>query len=294
MATVLSPDLAGFKAVHTLSEAQAVLGELGEETRILAGGTDVMVQLLRGEISPTRLLHIGRIPELAVHGVDQGRVRLGALVTHRLVVEQGALAGALPGLSEACATVGGWQTQEVGTVVGNVCNASPAADTLPPLLVADTMVHLSSSRGERALPLDEFVLDRRSTAARPDEIVVALESGACGPGSGETYLKVAPRTAMEVALVGLAVRLHFEGGSLTDARIAAGAVAPRPFRVPEAEAILVESALSDDGVAEAAALVASRAQPIDDARASASYRRRVLGNILARGVSVARARAMEA
>ena len=98
---------------------------------------------------------------------------------------------------------------------------------------------------------------------------------------------------MEVALVGLAVRIYFEDGSPVDARIAAGAVAPRPFRVPEAEAVLVESALSDDGVAEAAALVASRADPIDDARASASYRRRVLSGLLTRAVGIARARAME-
>jgi carbon-monoxide dehydrogenase medium subunit len=293
MATVLSPDLAGFKAVHSLPEAHAVLDELGEETQILAGGTDVMVQLLRGDISPTQLLHIGRIAELAAHVVDQSRVHLGALVTHRHVVGEQALAEALPALSEACATVGGWQTQEVGTVVGNVCNASPAADTLPPLLVADTMVHLSSSRGDRAVPLDEFVLDRRSTSARPDEIVASLESAVCAPGSGEAYLKVAPRTAMEVALVGLAVRLRFQDGSLADARIAAGAVAPRPFRVPEAEAVLVESALSGQGVAQAAALVVARSDPIDDARASASYRRRVLGGLLARAVAVARRRATE-
>jgi aerobic carbon-monoxide dehydrogenase medium subunit len=291
MATVLSPESTGFRAARTVEEALETLAELGEEATILAGGTDVMAQFLSGEITPGCLLHIGRVDELATHEATDSRVSLGALVSHRTVATHSTLSPKLPALAEACATVGGWQTQEVGTVVGNVCNASPAADTLPPLLVAGTRVRVRSSSDERALPLAEFVTGRRATAARPDELVIGLDLEPIGPGSGEVYLKVAPRTAMEVAVVALAVRLHFEDGRVTDARIAAGAVAPVPFRAPDAEAVLVESGLSPEGVDEAARLLAGATDPIDDARASASYRRTVTRRLLRRAVDIATARA---
>lgn len=291
MATVLSPESTGFSTARSTGEALEALAELGGDATVLAGGTDVMAQFLRGEITPGCLLHIGRVAELDTHEATDTQVSLGALISHRTVATHPLLSRKLPALAEACATVGGWQTQEVGTVVGNVCNASPAADTLPPLLVADTRVRVRSSSTERTLPLTEFVTGRRATAARPDELVVGLDLEPIGPGTGEVYLKVAPRTAMEVAVVALAVRLHLEDGAVTDARVAAGAVAPVPFRAPAAEAVLVESGLSPEGIEEAASLLAGSADPIDDARASAAYRRTVTRRLLGRAVEIASARA---
>lgn len=293
MATTTAHRSTGFRSVHTLDETLAALADLGEAATILAGGTDVMVQYLRGEITPEWLLHIEHVAELAGADTSGDTVSLGALVSHRRTATDSRLSSGLPALAEACATVGGWQTQEIGTVVGNVCNASPAADALPPLLVADSIVHLASSAGRRSLPLEDFVTGRRSTASRADELVTGLELEPVASSTGEAYLKIAPRTAMEVAVIGLAVRLTMAGGTVTRARVAAGAVAPIPFRCRDAEAVLTGSDLEAEAVGEAAQLLARQAQPIDDARASASYRRRVVARALARTVDLARTRAVE-
>ncbi|MGH8916304.1 MAG: FAD binding domain-containing protein [Acidimicrobiia bacterium] len=290
LSTNRSPD---FRSAHSLDEALAALGELGEAATILAGGTDVMIQHLRGEIAPECLLHIENVTELKDVTSSADVLTVGSMVTHRRVGRDKELAARLPALAEACLTVGGWQTQAVGTVVGNLCNASPAADTVPALLTADAVVHLASKNETRTIPVREFVTGRRSNAARSDELVTALDLQACRPGSGEVYLKVAPRTAMEVAVVGLAVRLTLDGGYVTDARVAAGAIAPIPFRAPEAEGILTGSELEPDAVDEAAHLLASRARPIDDPRANASYRHKVIRRLLRRAVDIAAGRASE-
>ncbi len=280
-----------FHSASTLDEALDLLDAAGDETVVLAGGTDVVLQYRRGEIAPTRLLHIERIPGLA-DVTANGAIRIGALVTHRTAASAPTIRSRLPALAEAAGAVGGWQTQEVGTIVGNVCNASPAADTVPALLVADTRVELTARHGHRRLPLAEFVLGRRRTARAPEELVTALEMEPLPPRSAETYLKVGPRSRMEVAVVGLALRLSFaeDATTVAAARIAACSVAPAPFRAGDAEAALVGSRLEPEAVAEAGRLLAAAARPIDDQRATAAYRRRVLGPLLARAVDVCRTR----
>jgi aerobic carbon-monoxide dehydrogenase medium subunit len=278
-----------FRSVTTVDQALDSLTELGEDAQLLAGGTDVMVQYQRGELRPKALVHLEGVAELRDIEHD-GSVRLGALVTHRRVPAM--LGDALPALSEACATVGGWQTQEVGTVVGNICNASPAADAMPPLLTAGTVVELVSGRGSRSLTLDEFVLGRRRTARAPDELVTSIRLEPLPAGAGEVYLKVAPRSTMEVALIGLAVRIRFDDDErVIDARVATCSVGPVPRRIREAEEPLVGGRLEHDALAEAAERLHAAADPIDDARASAAYRRRVLGPLLERAVTMSRERA---
>ena len=278
-----------FRTVTKVDEALESLSQLGDEAQVLAGGTDVMIQYQRGELHPATLLHIEGVEELQRLEQD-GSVTLGALVTHRRVSR--TLADRLPALSEACATVGGWQTQEVGTVAGNVCNASPAADTIPPLLIAGAVVDLASGGGTRSIPLEQFVLGRRKTARAPDELVTAIRVEPLPPGAGEVYLKVAPRSAMEVALVGLAVRLQLDQDRVvTDARIATCSVAPVPFRVRDAEEVLVGSRLETDAVAEAADRLRAAADPIDDVRATAAYRLKVLGPLLERAATIVGERA---
>jgi carbon-monoxide dehydrogenase medium subunit len=290
----ISTDLpvSGFISPATTDEALATLHELGSSATVLAGGTDIMVQLQAGEIQPETLLHIGNLDDL--RGIKQGKtVGIGSLVTHHRLATDAELSARLPALTEACSTIGGWQTQEVGTLGGNVCNASPAADTIAPLLVADASITLASTGGTRSMPLAEFVLGRRSTAARPEELLTRLDISPCDAGTGEVYLKVAPRTAMEVAVVGLAVRISMTDGSVTDARIAAAAVAEVPFRSAAAEHALIGSRLEPEAVEEASRLLAAEAEPIDDARASASYRRMVLPRLLGRAVDIAKSRALE-
>jgi carbon-monoxide dehydrogenase medium subunit len=281
-----------FRSAETIAEALETLTEFGAEAQILAGGTDVMIQHMRREINPSLLLHIGRIP-----GLDQvtvnGTTRLGTLVTHLRLATDPVIGERYPALAEASSTVGGWQTQEVGTVGGNVCNASPAADTAPPLLVSGAVFHLEGPSGRRAVGGEEFFVDRRTTARRPDELLVEIELPEVPPRTGETYVKLGRRSAMEVAIVGLAARLTIDPEGLVErARIAVCSVAPRPFRATAAEQILQGSRLEDEAVAEAGIALVDASSPIDDSRATASYRRRVLPGILARAVAECRLRAI--
>jgi carbon-monoxide dehydrogenase medium subunit len=280
-----------FIDARELGEAFTVLDERGPEATVLAGGTDVMVQYLQGEISPPTLLHIRRVSELS--GIEaNGRSEIGALTTHWELVSDPTIRKEHPALAEAAATVGGRQTQNVGTIAGNIVNASPAADLLPALLVADGEVVLQSSRGTRALGLSAFLLGRRQTALEGNELVTRISLERPGPRSGEVYLKVGRRRAMEVAVVGLAVRLSFaEDGVVSEARVAACSVAPTPFRAPAAEEALVGSRLDDGAVSEAGLRLQESARPIDDVRATAAYRRAVLGSLLGPAVATCKARA---
>lgn len=282
-----------FRSVETVDEALAVLREMGSDATVLAGGTDVMIQLIRGEHITECLLHIERISGLRSCTTNASGTNLGALLTHRAMINNPDLVKAQPALADACATVGGWQTQEVGTIAGNVCNASPAADTIPPLLVANASIRLASSDADRSLDLKDFVLGRRRTAAEAGELVTSILVEPCTKNTGEAYLKIARRSAMEVSVAGVAVRLSFEDETVSDARIAAGAVAPIPFRCGAAEAILIGSHLQPEAIGEAGAALAGQAVPIDDFRATANYRSRVIRNALARAVETARSRAKQ-
>jgi carbon-monoxide dehydrogenase medium subunit len=284
-----------FQSVETLEDALDALAQAGDEIQILAGGTDVMVQTQQGEISPRALLHIERIESLRSAETSDGHVTLGALVTHRLAAKDKEIGKGLPALAEASATVGGWQTQEVGTIVGNVVNASPAADTIPTLLNAACVVRLASAEATREEALSDFLVGRRQTTRRSDELATALQLEPIGPRTGEVYIKVGPRSAMEVALVGLAVRLTIapDNHTVEDARVAVCSVAPVPYRAKEVESILIDSTLNEDTVAEAGRALELSADPIDDPRATAAYRRRILAPLLKRAADQARSRALE-
>lgn len=282
-----------FVDAHELGEALESLRTHGEDMVVLAGGTDVMVQYLRGDIRPAGLLHVRRLSDLRDLAFA-GRTHLGALTTHWRVRTDPKISRRHPALAEAAATVGGRQTQNVGTIAGNVVNASPAADLLPVLLVSDTVLELAAASGSRELALDDFVLGRRTTARRPDELVTALSLEPLGPRSGETYIKVGRRHAMEVAIVGLAARLTFDAeGAVIEARLALGSVGPKPFRSRAAEERLRGTRLEAETVRESAELLVASATPIDDVRATASYRRRVLPALLSQAVELCRHRALD-
>jgi len=280
-----------FRSVATVEEAVAWLAERGEDTAVLAGGTDVTIQRLRGEIDPAALLFVGRIAGL--DGVaGNGDTLIGALATHLTLRSHPRILDQAPALAEAAATVGGWQTQAAGTIGGNVCNASPAADTAPPLLAAGAEFELTGPNGARCVRAEDFFLGRRQTARRPDELLTAITLPDRPAGTGEVYVKVGRRSAMEVAVVGLAVRLTLDpAGTVERARVAAASVAPLPFRATEAESILQGSRLEDEAVGEAGRALTAAASPIDDARASAAYRLAVLPRVLARAVRTAASRA---
>lgn len=282
-----------FRSVGSIEEALACLADVGDEARVVAGGTDVMIQHMRREIDSSLFLYIGNVTEmdgLATNGAHA----IGALTTHRSLATDPRVIAAFPALADAASTVGSWQTQEVGTIGGNLCNASPAADTIAPLLVADAQVELRRADGVRRLPLDDFLLGRRKTARLPEELLTAVTARPVGERCGETYLKLGRRSAMEVAIAGLAVRLTFDAaGRVETAGAALCAVAPRAYRATDAERVLEGSHLEADIVAEAGRALVESSTPIDDARATAAYRRRVLPGLLARAVATCRERAAE-
>lgn len=284
-----------FRRAASVDQALAWLSEHGESARVIAGGTDAMMQVARGEIAPAVLVHIEGVRSLAAADgqpapQEATMSRLGALVPHRTLASDPAIRRRHPALSEAAATVGGWQTQAVGTLGGNICNASPAADTAAPLLVADAVVELRSSAGSRRVPMADFFLGRRAIDRRPDELVTAIEAEPLGPDAAEVYLKVGRRGAMVVAVVGLAVRLRFDprGERVTRARVALCSVAPTPVRARAAERILTEGGALPDAVSEAGQALLAEVAPIDDARGTAAYRRMVLPGLLARAVACCR------
>ncbi len=269
-----------FCRARGLDEALELLREWGEDGCLLAGGTDVMAQYNRGEIAPGAFIHIEGIAPLSSIFTN-GRTSIGSLTTHCGLAAHAEIACRHPAVASAARLVGGWQTQAVGTVGGNICNASPAADLVPPLLVADAHVTLASKGGERRVPLDQFFMDRRATARRPDELLTAIDLEPLPAGSAEIYVKLGRRGAMDVAIVGLALRLGLRGdGTIETAGVAVCSVAATPRRVPEAEAALVGARLEADALAAAGQALAAAATPIDDARGTASYRRRMLPRLL--------------
>lgn len=281
-----------FVDATSLEDALAFLAERGDQTTVLAGGTDVMVQYLRRELRTDSFLHIRNVPGLSGIVVN-GRTAIGALTTHRQLAGDPHVVEHHQALVEAAVTVGGRQTQNVGTIAGNVVNASPAADLVPPLLVADATVALTCAEGSRELPLGEFLLGRRRTARKATELVTGLTLEPTGDSAGEVYLKVGRRHAMEVAVAGLAARIELAGdGTIAAARLAVCSVAPTPFRATAAEAALIGATPDDpDVLGRAGALLQDAASPIDDARATAAYRRRVLAPLLAEAIRRCRSRA---
>lgn len=291
--------VAEFRSACSTEEAVTWLAELGADGCVLAGGTDVMMQYARHELGPAAFVHIERIEELAGVGRD-GVVRIGALVTHRRLAEDAALRTSNPALADAAATVGGWQTQSVGTLGGNLCNGSPAADSAPPLLVADATVELQSRAGIRRVPLEEFFLGRRRVDRRPEELLTAVEVEPLGSRQAEVYLKVGRRGAMVVAVVGLAARLSFDArGAIAAARVALCSAAPTPLRVRSVEQALVglDAALpgwqdaTSPSLRDGIDALMHAVSPIGDLRSSEAYRRAVLPGLLARAIEICRARA---
>lgn len=269
----------------SLPEAVALGSRFGADGRFLAGGTDLIIQMRRGRVTPRHVVSLHRVPDLAAITVD-GDVRLGALVTHRTVERAAVFHGGLLGLVEGAQVVGGHQVRNVGTVVGNVVNASPAADVVPVLLALDARVECLSSAGAREVPLDAFLLGPGHTARRPDELVIGVRFERLASRSATAFLKAGRRRAMEIAVACVAVRLTLdEGGErCVAARVALGAVAPTTVRAPEAERLLEGFALTPERLRAAGRAAAAACRPIDDVRASARYRRLLVETLVPRAL----------
>jgi CO/xanthine dehydrogenase FAD-binding subunit len=240
---------------RSLDEALALKAERPEAVPI-QGGTDVMVELNFDRARPATLLNLNEVPELRGHSRENGTLRLGSGLTYTEAMQ---LVEPLRALAEASRTVGGPQIRNRGTIGGNLGTSSPAGDALPPLLVCDAQVELASTRGERTVPLPEFLVGPKRNVLEPDELIVAVRVAAAGPR--QTFMKVGPRNAMVIAVVSLALVVDGE-----EVRAAFGSAGPVPGLVT---APLAERESFPERVAEAAS-------PIDDVRGTATYRRHAL------------------
>ncbi len=290
-----------YYAPGTIAEALELLAQYGAACRLIAGGTDLILEIERGVRSPKVLVDVSRIPGLNAVGREDGLFHLGANVTHNQVVATTDLVAHAFPLARACWLVGAPQIRNRGTVAGNCVTASPANDTITPLWAMDATFTLASrDRGERTLTCDQFFLGVRKTALQPDEMLVRINVPALKPTERGTFLKLGLRQAQAISVVNVAVIADCElwtadspgesqpirnpKSEIRNARIALGAVAPTIIRAAEAEAYLAGKELTDEVIAHAAELAAAAARPISDIRGSAEYRRDMVRVLTARAL----------
>jgi carbon-monoxide dehydrogenase medium subunit len=285
-----------YLAPRTISEVIALLTEKGEKARILAGGTDIIVQVREGRRAPDWLVDIKHVPEVNELTYDPARgLTLGAAVPCYRIYEHPDLAVAYPGLIDAVSLVGGIQIQSRASVGGNLCNASPAADTIPPLIAGEAVCIVAGPEGRRELPVENFCIAPGRTALRRGEFLVALRLPPPRQRSGSAYLRFIPRNEMDIAVVGAGVSLTLDESRnrCTAARIALAAVAPSPLLVNEAASALVGGTLQDADIERCAQVARAAARPISDMRGDADFRRHLVGILVQRSVRIASARAKE-
>ncbi len=257
----------------SVEETLQLLAEHGPRARLIAGGTDLLLELERGMREAPVLIDISRVPGLDGIALDGETLRLGPLTTHnRLAASSVVRERAFP-LAQAAWNVGAPAIRNRGTLGGNLVTASPAGDTIPPLIAMGATLVLRSARGERLVPIREFYKGVRQVDLAPDEMLAEIRVPVMAPGEQGVFLKLSLRQALAVSVVNTAVIVRIERGNVTRARIALGSVAPTVIRACEAEGVLVGGPLTEDRIAEAADLAARAAVPIDDIRAGAEYRR---------------------
>jgi CO/xanthine dehydrogenase FAD-binding subunit len=255
------------------------------QARPLLGGTDLLAQWQAGVNRPEDVLALESLSELRRVEVDEDGITIGAGVSHFALAHHPTIEARLPALAHAARTVGAPAIQMMGTVAGNLVNASPAADLPPALLVYEAEVVVASERGERRIALERFYLGYRRTALDADELVVGVRLAWPDPSAGSAYYKVGTRAAQSIARVALAGCLSVRGGLAVHVRFAAASVAATPVRLPAVEEAVSGRPLSEDLAARARVVASASVSPIDDVRGSAEYRRYALGALVERFVS---------
>ncbi len=253
----------------TVAEAAALLAEHGDRARVMAGGTDLLVQLKMERRQPPYIVSLKRIA--ALQGIARnGSVTIGAATSLR-AISKSPLATLYPALAEACNCFSTVQIMYMATIGGNLCNASPAADSAPCLLVLDASAAVESQRGQHTLPLADFFLAPGKTVLQPDELLVHVTLPPSPAHTGSAFLKVSRVTA-DISQVCAAVRVTRDGDRVQEARIALGSVAPTPVRALQAEQSLGGERFTPELAEHAAAIAAREIRPIDDVRATRAYR----------------------
>ena len=263
-----------YVAPKTVYGALAALREQEGVARLLAGGTDLIPRLKKREMpAPSCIVDLKGIPDLGNVVLDESAgLRIGPLATISAVACSPAVRERYPHLAQAASSMASPQVRNRGTIAGNICNATPSADSAPPLLASGAYATIKSLRGERTVALDEFFIGPRKTVLDPDEMLLEIWIPTPSPNTRAVYLKLSPRHSMDLAVVAVAASGVLEGGVCKEIRIALGAVAPTPIRAPVAEGMLFGRKITPALINEAAKNTVNQCSPIDDHRASLEYR----------------------
>jgi carbon-monoxide dehydrogenase medium subunit len=283
---------AGYLAPRTLDEAVGAFAAAAGSARILAGGTDLLVQMRAGSLRPGLIIDIKNIEEMtAIVELRDGGFRIGAAVSGAALAEHPRFGQVWPGVLEAVNLIGSTQVQGRASAGGNLCNASPAADSVPAMIAAGASVTVQGPGGRRDMPVEAVPARPGRTNLAPGEILVSFTLPPRPRGSGDAYLRMIPRTEMDIAVVGCGVSLTLKDGTVAAARVGLGAVAPTVLLVEDAARALVGSTLDDAALAKAAAACSAACRPIDDKRGTIAYRTKVAGVLLKRTALIAAERA---
>ncbi|WP_043621666.1 xanthine dehydrogenase family protein subunit M [Ensifer sp. ZNC0028] len=274
-----------YHRAETLEHASRLLTELGDDTFLFNGGTDLLVEIRERLRRVRNVVDIKQIPGLSDITYDETRgLTFGALVTVGRLERLPLVCQCYPNLRAAFASLGSIQVRNRATVVGNICRASPSADTIPPLVADGAFVHIYSRTNMRVVPIAEFFTGPGRTVLAKGEIVTGITVPPAGDTTGKAYIKHGRRKAMELSTVGVAVSLSMEEGVCSDIRIALGAVGATVLRAPQAEAMLRGTSLDVATVRSAASKAMEECTPISNVRASADYRRDMVGVLTGRAI----------
>ncbi len=280
----------------TLDEATSLLAahaKEGRRTQILAGGTDVIVQMRSVDRAPRTLVDVKHIADTNRLEIGGETIFIGAAIPSAILNENQELKSLLPGLIEAADLIGSTQIQGRATIGGNLCNSSPAGDTIPAIIVASGVCVIAGPAGTRRVPCEDFLTGVGTNVLEADELLVGLEVPRPAGRTADAYLRFIPRTEMDIAVAGAGVALTLDdNGTCTAARVAIGAVAPTALLVPAAGAALIGTKVDDEALAAAGAACTAAASPITDKRGTIEYRNKVVAVLCRRAGANARDRAL--
>ncbi|KJC38115.1 oxidoreductase [Bradyrhizobium sp. LTSP885] len=281
-----------YVAPRSLDEAIGAFAAAGSAARIMAGGTDLLVQMRSGLVRPGLIVDVKKIGELTdIEETADGGFRIGAAVSGMALLEHKRFGKVWPGVLEAVNLIGSKQVQGRASAGGNLCNGSPAGDSVPAMIAAGAVVTVQGPNGRRETKVEDFPTGPGRTNLKPGEILVSFALPPRPAGSSDAYLRMIPRTEMDIAVVGLAVSLTLRDGVCTAARVGLGAVAPTALLVEPAAKALIGSKLDDTALEAAAAACRAACRPIDDKRGTIAYRTKTSGVLLKRTVAIAARRA---
>jgi xanthine dehydrogenase FAD-binding subunit len=283
-----------YAAATTVDEAVSLMSAGGDRAKVLIGGTDLIVQLREGLRQANVVVDVKRIPELMELDYQAtGGLRLGAAVPCVRIYGDKAIKQAYPALADAAHIIGGWQIQSRASIGGNLCNASPAADSIPALIAHDTTCQIAGPSGRRSVPVSEFCVSPGRNCLARGEILTSIDFPAEAPRSSSAYLRFIPRNEMDIAVVGVgsSLQLSADGQTIARARVALGAVAPTPVFAAAASDWLAGKPVSEATFQEAGELAKQAAKPISDRRGTAEYRTHLVGVLVKRTLAIAAERA---